>query len=79
MGDLLQFPRGEPEGEEPQVGYCISCGVECSWPNDNSGWPQACPNGCAPFGVQSWPPSYSGTLNPSDKTTWIFPRSDGVA
>lgn len=56
MGSLIQFPPGEPEGEAPQVGYCASCGIEMSWPNDGSAWPQSCPAGCVPLYVQSWPP-----------------------
>ena len=55
MGELLQFPKGEPEGEAPQVGYCMHCGTQVSWPNDGSAWPDSCPQGCVPFSVQSWP------------------------
>lgn len=55
MGDLLQFPKGEPEGEAPQVGYCMQCGEQVAWPNDGSAWPESCPYGCTPFHVQSWP------------------------
>jgi hypothetical protein len=57
MGDVVQFPQGEPEGEAPGVGYCMSCGTEVSYPNDLSGWPESCPQGCAPFSVQSWKPN----------------------
>jgi hypothetical protein len=54
MGDLIQFPKGEPEGEMPQVGWCAICGVQMAWPNDGSAWPETCPNGCAPVSILSW-------------------------
>lgn len=56
MEDISEFPAGEPEGEAPQVGYCATCGVKMSWPNDNFTWPDSCPEGCVPLNVQSWPP-----------------------
>lgn len=67
MPTAAKFPSGEPQGEAPRTGYCMTCGVECAWPNDGSAWPEACPNGCAPFAVSNYLPeprgiTYPGTL-----------------
>lgn len=54
MGDLIQFPQGEPEGERPEFGYCCGCGVRMLYPNHDA-WPERCENGCSPVVISTVP------------------------
>ena len=55
MGDLIEFPQGEPVGERPEFGYCCGCGVRMLFPNHDA-WPERCENGCSPVMISSYKP-----------------------